>query len=169
MKPQEFRFFFNEELSALYPKTEIDACFFRLIEDKLGLQLMDVFVQQDYAVSSDKILALKDVLTRLKKEEPIQYILGKTEFYGLPFIVNENVLIPRPETEDLVTWVLEEVKKKKEKISILDIGTWSGCIPISIKNEFPNSDVFALDISEKSIELAKQNATLNKVEISFIH
>ncbi|TYP99061.1 release factor glutamine methyltransferase [Tenacibaculum adriaticum] len=168
MTLQNFRVFFNEELSELYPKTEIDAFFFRLIENKLGLQLVDIFVKQDYNIPSDKILDLNKVLECLKKEVPIQYILGETEFYGLPFIVNENVLIPRPETEELVSWVLEEAKNKKKDISILDIGTGSGCIPISIKKNLPNSVVFAIDVSDKALIVARQNAEVNKIKINFL-
>ncbi|MDY0779466.1 peptide chain release factor N(5)-glutamine methyltransferase [Tenacibaculum sp. IB213877] len=172
MKLQEFRAFFNKELSELYPKTEIDAFFFRVIEDKLDLLVMDVFVKQDLEVSDDKIEELKEIINRLKNEEPVQYILGKTDFYGLPFIVNEDVLIPRPETEELVSWVLKDINQKKEKtsdkLSILDIGTGSGCIPISIKKNTENTDVFGLDVSVKAIAIAQQNAEANKVEINFI-
>lgn len=168
MNLKDFRTLFNTELTNLYPKTEIDAFFFRLIEDKLGFQLMEVFTQQEYIISSENLLVLNRVINRLKNEEPIQYILGKTEFYGLPFIVNENVLIPRPETEELVSWVINEVKKNNLK-TLLDIGTGSGCIPIAIKKNTPNLEVSALDISLKAIEVAKENATQNNTEIKFIN
>lgn len=168
MNLKDFRTLFNTELTNLYPKTEIDAFFFRLIEDKLGFQLMEVFTQQEYIISSENLLVLNNVINRLKNEEPIQYILGKTEFYGLPFIVNENVLIPRPETEELVSWVINEVKKNNLK-TLLDIGTGSGCIPIAIKKNNPNLEVSALDISLKAIKVAKENATQNNTEIKFIN
>lgn len=168
MKLQEFRSLFNKELLATYPKTEIDAFFFRLVENTLDFQLMDVFLKQDFKIPTAKLIALKEVLERLKKEEPIQYILGNTEFYGYPFMVNKNVLIPRPETEELVSWVLEDFKDTKENITLLDIGTGSGCIPISIKKNLQNAIVFGLDISKDAIEVAKENAIQNKVNITFL-
>lgn len=169
MKLKDFRNLFNKELTNLYPKTEIDAFFFRLIEDKLNFKLIDVFSKEDFIISSDILLDMNIVINKLKNEEPIQYILGKTEFYNLPFIVNKNVLIPRPETEELVNWVINQVKNNTSYKTLLDIGTGSGCIPISIKKNCPNLKVSTLDVSLKAIEIAKQNAVQNKVEIQFIH
>lgn len=181
MTLHDFRTVFNQELIELYPKTEIDAFFFRLVEHQLGFQLMDVFIKKDCIISSDDLLDMSLVIERLKKEEPIQYILGKTEFYGLPFIVDKNVLIPRPETEELVSWVLSKIKDIKENsiaknekedtrnsISIIDIGTGSGCIPVSVKKQLPNAEVFALEISSEALNVAKKNAELNEVSINFI-
>lgn len=169
MKLKDFRNLFNKELTNLYPKTEIDAFFFRLIENKLNFKLIDVFSKEDFIISSDILLDMNIVINKLKNEEPIQYILGKTEFYNLPFIVNKNVLIPRPETEELVNWVINQVKNNTSYKTLLDIGTGSGCIPISIKKNCPNLKVSTLDVSLKAIEIAKQNAVQNKVEIQFIH
>lgn len=168
MTLQDFRTVFTQELTHLYPKTEIDAFFFRLVEHQLGFQLMDVFIKKDYIVSSDDLLVMQTVLERLEKEEPIQYILGKTEFYSLPFKVNKHVLIPRPETEDLVSWVLENLPNENEKKSILDIGTGSGCIPIAIKKNRPETNIYAIDISKEALKVAQQNANFNEVTISFI-
>ena len=95
--------------------------------------------------------------------------MGETEFYGYTFKVNSDVLIPRPETEELVSWVKETVEHKKTKLSIIDIGTGSGCIAISIQKELPTTKVTAFDISEKALETAKKNAELNKVNVNFIH
>lgn len=169
MKLKDFRNLFNKELTNLYPKTEIDAFFFRLIEYKLNFKLIDVFSKEDFIISSDILLDMNIVINKLRNEEPIQYILGKTEFYNLPFIVNKNVLIPRPETEELVNWVINQVKNNTSYKTLLDIGTGSGCIPISIKKNCPNLKVSTLDVSLKAIEIAKQNAVQNKVEIQFIH
>ncbi|MBS9775044.1 MAG: type I restriction-modification system subunit M [Tenacibaculum sp.] len=168
MNLKDFKNFFNKELTNLYPKTEIDAFFFRIIDDKLGFTLTDLFVKQGFIIPNDVLLDVKQIIKRLKNEEPIQYILGKTEFYGLPFIVNKNVLIPRPETEELVSWVIEEIKNKNDIKNLLDIGTGSGCIPISIKKNITNLDVYALDISSEAIKIAKQNSKQNNVNISFI-
>ncbi|CAM1340586.1 peptide chain release factor N(5)-glutamine methyltransferase [Tenacibaculum aestuarii] len=173
MNLKHFRVYFTEQLESIFPKTEIDTFFFLLIEEYLGLQRIDFTLQPTLEIPSEKYDLLNTALTRLQKEEPIQYILGKTEFYGCPFKVNENTLIPRPETEELVEWILNEVKElglenNKQQLSILDIGTGTGCIPISLKKELPAAKVSAIDVSEEALEIAKENASLNKVEITFI-
>ena len=169
---KEFRTYFTEALSEIYPKTEIDTFFFLLIEEKLNLQRVDTVMKPDFLITDAVLSELKEVINRLKKEEPIQYIFGKTEFYGLPFSVNENTLIPRPETEELVEWILKEVAElrevKVEKLSILDIGTGTGCIPISLAKNVSNSNIYAIDVSSEALKIAQQNATLNNVEISFL-
>lgn len=167
MKLNNFRTYFSEELTSLYPKNEIDTFFFRTIQAVLKLELTDYFTKLNATIEEHNFEVLNIVLSRLKKEEPIQYILGETEFYGLPFKVNEHVLIPRPETEELVSWVIESINEHDTACSILDIGTGSGCIPISLKKELPNTTITALDVSEKALETAKNNANLNQVDISF--
>lgn len=174
MQLKDYRIHFTKELESIYPKTEIDTFFFLLIEEYLELQRIDLTLQPALEIPSEKYGLLNTALARLKKEEPIQYILGKTEFYGYPFKVNENTLIPRPETEELVEWILNEVKEldlenNKQKLSILDIGTGTGCIPISLKNELPNAKVSAIDVSEEALKIANENALLNEAEITFIH
>ncbi len=168
MRLKDFRIYFNNELSNLYPKTEVDAFFFRVIDHELDLNLMDVFTKEDFVISSVKIEVLEGIIKRLRNEEPIQYILGKTEFYGYSFKVNNQVLIPRPETEELVSWVLNEVQNTKEEIKILDIGTGSGCIPISLKKERNLLDVYAIDISKEAIKVASENAKLHDTKVTFI-
>lgn len=113
-------------------------------------------------VHEEKLLAIQQ---RLLVNEPVQYILGQADFYGLKFKVTPDVLIPRPETEELVYWILEEVKAPT--LSILDIGTGSGCIPITLKRKFPHAAISGVDVSEKALEIAKANARLNEVEIDF--
>ncbi|RKF03862.1 release factor glutamine methyltransferase [Tenacibaculum lutimaris] len=174
MQLKDYRVHFTKELENIYPKTEIDTFFFLLIEEYLELQRIDLTLQPALKTSSEEYDLLNTALARLKKEEPIQYILGKAEFYGYPFKVNENTLIPRPETEELVEWILNEVKEldlenNKQKLSILDIGTGTGCIPISLKNELPNAKVSAIDVSEEALKIANENALLNEAEITFIH
>ena len=115
--------------------------------------------------------ALLRILEELKTGRPLQYILGETEFYGLTFKVNPTVLIPRPETEELVDWVLIELRnlnKGTEGLKIIDIGTGSGCIPISIKKYLPLAEITALDISEEALNTAKYNAELNQTDMNFI-
>ena len=169
---KEFRVYFTNTLSEIYPKTEIDTFFFLLIEEKLDLQRVDTVMKPDFLIVDAILSELKEIISRLKKEEPIQYILGNTEFYGLPFNVNESTLIPRPETEELVEWVLKEVTElreiKVEKLSILDIGTGTGCIPISLAKNLKDVKISAIDVSSEALKIAKQNAILNNVEISFL-
>ena len=169
---KEFKLFFNEALSAIYPKTEIDSFFFILMEEKLKLQRIDTVLKPDFLITEKNLIDLKTIVKRLQKEEPIQYIIGTTEFYGLPFLVDKNTLIPRPETEELVTWVLDEIKvltnNKITELSILDIGTGTGCIPISLAKNLTSLNIFAIDISPEALLIAKQNAILNKVIIEFI-
>ena len=169
MTLKEFKDFFLKELLKLYPKTEIDSFFFILIDEILNLRRIDFTLEPNIEINQQKLFFLKNALERLKKEEPIQYILGKTEFYGYPFLVTKDTLIPRPETEELVEWILQELEfQKKKKTSILDIGTGSGCIAISLAKKNKNLSVSAIDFSKEAIEIAKQNATLNKVNINLI-
>ena len=169
---KEFKLFFNEALSAIYPKTEIDSFFFILMEEKLKLQRIDTVLKPDFLITKKNLIDLKTIVKRLQKEEPIQYIIGSTEFYGLPFLVDKNTLIPRTETEELVAWVLDEIKvltnNKITELSILDIGTGTGCIPISLAKNLTSLNISAIDISPETLLIAKQNAILNKVTIEFI-
>ena len=169
---KEFKLFFNEALSAIYPKTEIDSFFFILMEEKLKLQRIDTVLKPDFLITNKNLIDLKNIVKRLQKEEPIQYIIGNTEFYGLPFLVDKNTLIPRTETEELVAWVLDEIKvltnNKITELSILDIGTGTGCIPISLAKNLTSLNISAIDISPEALLIAKQNAILNKVTIEFI-
>ena len=172
MTLKEFKIFFSNELADVYPKTEVDTFFFLLIEEKLNLQRVDTVLQPDFIIADNQLLELKNILKRLQKEEPIQYILGNTEFFGLPFQVNEHTLIPRPETEELVEWILDEVKQLQiltnHKLKILDIGTGTGCIPITLAKNLKNVEVSAIDVSKKALKIAQQNALLNNVEIHFL-
>lgn len=168
---KDFRVFFRNALSEIYPATEIDSFFFLLIEEYLGLERIDTVLKPDFKIDEDKLSMLKNCIKKLQKEEPIQYIIGKTEFYGLPFYVDKNTLIPRPETEELVAWIIEEVAefKNKKQLSILDIGTGSGCIPISLVSNLSESIITAIDVSTEAINIAKKNADLNKVNVNFIN
>ena len=132
---------------------------------------MNLALQPDLVFSEAELEIWNSILEQLKKEIPIQYILGTTHFYGLEFEVNSNVLIPRPETEELVDWIVQKskIKNQESKIKILDIGTGSGCISISLAKNLPNAEVFALDVSDKALATAKSNAEFNQVEIQFIH
>lgn len=169
---KDFKSVFTKQLSSVYPQSEIDSFFFILIEEILGFKRIDSVLKADFLISSDVLNQLQNIIKRLLKEEPIQYITGNTEFYGLPFLVNENTLIPRPETEELVEWIITEVLEihgeNVANFSILDIGTGTGCIPISLKYNLPNTIVSAIDVSPNALKVAQKNAKLNTVEINFI-
>jgi len=167
MKILLFKKYFFSELSNNYPKTEIQSFFNILIEHQLNLTRVEIALNPAIEITKTHLDFLQKALSSLKKSVPIQYIIGETAFYGLPFKVSKNVLIPRPETEELVNWVLNDTKNIKN-INILDIGTGSGCIAISIAKNAPNAKIFALDISSKALEIAKENAKLNGVRIQFI-
>jgi len=169
---REFRIYFLTELSSIYPKTEIDTFFFLLIEEYLDLNRIDTVLKSDFKIGKEKSSLLKSALVKLKQEIPIQYIIGKTEFFGYPFLVDGNTLIPRPETEELVEWIIKEISNLKSlgatKLNILDIGTGTGCIPISLAKNILNATISAIDVSAATLKIAKQNAVLNSVDINFI-
>lgn len=173
MTLKEFKLFFTEALSEIYPSTEIESFFFILMEEKLSLKRIDTVLKPDFLITDNNLATLQSIIKRLQKQEPIQYILGNTEFYGLPFIVNEHTLIPRSETEELVEWILLEIPQLKTKIqtktlSLLDIGTGTGCIPISLAKNLQNAKITGIDISTEALKIAKENAALNKVDVAFI-
>jgi release factor glutamine methyltransferase len=166
MKVKDITTLFLAELSGIYSENEIRNLVFFSFEHLLGFSRTDMMLKKEEIIENSAVLELNNILLSLKQHKPIQYILGKTEFYGLPFIVNDNVLIPRPETEELVRWILDE--NKNEKSSILDIGTGSGCIAVCLKKYIPMAEIFATDISSKALKLANENALLNKTVINFI-
>ncbi|MBG6132079.1 release factor glutamine methyltransferase [Aquimarina sp. EL_43] len=169
MKIKDLRANFTNSLSGIYDSEEILSFFYILSEEILGLKRVDVAMCLDKTLTVNEKTNFDNAIKRLEKQEPIQYIIGETYFFGIPFIVNEHVLIPRPETEELVDWILKDQKKEKQSITILDIGTGSGCIAISLAKKIPEAKVYAIDISEKAIQVAKENARKNHVEVTFIN
>lgn len=165
---QEFKKYFFLELSNVYPETEIQSFFTILVEFKLHLSRIQLALEHNFELDNDDFDFLKNALLKLKNQIPVQYIVGETAFYGLIFKVDKNVLIPRPETEELVEWIIQNHKKSKS-LKILDVGTGSGCIAISLAKNLPNAEVFSLDISAEALNVAKNNATFNQVTIDFIN
>ena len=177
---KQYRNYFNETLKTIYPITEIDSFFFLLLEEYLGFRRVDIVLKSDFKITQENLNLLQSATKQLEQEVPLQYVIGKTEFYGLPFVVNKHVLIPRPETEELVAWVVSESSRFKtfntstkqttetKQLKILDIGTGSGCIPISLKKQLPFAKISAIDISKEALTVAKKNAVLNNVDIHFI-
>ncbi|BDB53690.1 peptide chain release factor N(5)-glutamine methyltransferase [Flavobacterium ammonificans] len=175
MTIKHYRDQFIQELTPLYDAGEAESFFYLILEAKHQLRRVDLALQPDLFFSEAELETLSSILKQLKKEIPVQYILGTTHFYGLEFEVNSNVLIPRPETEELVDWIIQsskfnpEVSGQNSKFKILDIGTGSGCIAISLAKNLHNAEVFALDVSDKALATAQENAELNQVTIQFIH
>ncbi len=169
---------FIQSISELYPSEEIQSFFNLFTEKHLGMSRIEIALHSGKEVSVESLKIVEDAIQRLQQFEPIQYILGETEFFGLPFMVDSNVLIPRPETEELVNWIILENKEKrgerrdsffaneKSKV-ILDIGTGSGCIAISLAHSLPNDRILAIDISEEALYIAKKNAIANNVSVNF--
>ncbi len=158
---------FHKELDPLYGKEEVDNFFFMLTDAFYKVSRLDLALNTKYAI--DNYDAIEKALQLLKDEQPIQYILGETEFCGYPFKVNASTLIPRPETEELVEWIVkQQAALNKQQLHILDIGTGSGCIAISLAKKLPEAKVYALDISEKALTMSRQNAELNNVNVEFI-
>lgn len=170
MKIKEYRTQFIQALTYLYGEGEAESFFYLILEEKQQLKRIDLALQPDLVFPEEEIVVWNSILEQLKLEIPIQYLLGKTSFYGLDFEVNENVLIPRPETEELVDWIVSQNLKisESQSLKILDIGTGSGCIAVSLAKNFPNAEVFAIDVSEKALTTAQKNAERNEVEVTFI-
>lgn len=163
---------FLNDLKPLYQEDEAQTLFLFTIHHYLNFSRADYSLKKEQQISLDDLQKIETVLEKLREGKPIQYILGETYFYGLPFKVNPSVLIPRPETEELVEWIISVCNSSttlNSKLStIIDIGTGSGCIAISLKKNLPNTKVFALDIAADTIATAKENAILNNVEVEFI-
>ena len=161
---------FSEQLSTIYDANEVNSLCMMVLENVVDISSAKIKAFPETEISTPDSERITNILTRLATGEPIQYILGYTEFYGLTFKVNPSVLIPRPETEELVDWVISSVGSSELAVGkFLDIGTGSGCIPISLKKKnLPGAEISAIDISPKALQTAKENAELNEVDINFI-
>lgn len=159
---------FHNQLDAIYDVKEVDSFFYLLTDHYLSLTRLSLALEPNIQLDEEIKHKFIEALERLEKQEPIQYIIGETEFFGLKFRVNEHTLIPRPETEELVQWIVEDVNTNEKSLNILDIGTGTGCIAVSLAKNLPNAKVYALDVSKKAIEVAKENAKLNNVDFTFI-
>jgi release factor glutamine methyltransferase len=168
MKLLAIREIFRNELRPLYPTGEVESFFYLLTEHYLGLDRFALVLEPSYAVSKKEEQPIFEALSLLKREYPIQYILGKTTFMDLEILVDEHVLIPRPETEELVRWIIEEKEGWSSGPRILDMGTGSGCIAIALAKMLPTARVSGLDVSDEALAIARQNADRNGVEITFI-
>jgi release factor glutamine methyltransferase len=196
MKLSEIKILFQTELSELYSKSEIEELFSIFCESFLELNKIELRHNLDKDLSEIDSKKFSEAISELKTGKPFQQILGETEFYGMKFFVNEHVLIPRPETEELLELAIRKIQEKSKKnqvfdssqlerlrepqpdnnqptinnhFRILDIGTGSGIIPIVLKKNFPEAEVTSIDISKYALEIAKRNAEFHKVEINFMN
>ncbi|MEM5538128.1 peptide chain release factor N(5)-glutamine methyltransferase [Olleya sp. AS48] len=167
---KDLKALFHKELDDIYGPDEVFTFFFMLTEHYCNISRLDVALNTNLSVTTDEKIQIFKALESLEQQQPIQYILGETEFFGMPFKVNPNTLIPRPETEELVQLVLDSYDNKEQghNASVLDIGTGSGCIAISLAKNLAEATIFGLDVSAKAIKIATQNALLNKVNVDFI-
>lgn len=169
MKLNDYKILFKQKLKDLFDAEETDALFAMVIDEVLNYSRADMVLKKEAEIPSAYQSRLEEIVSQLQQEIPIQYIFEKAYFYGYEFKVSSATLIPRRETEELVDWILTEMKKQPQKNwRVLDIGTGSGCIPITIKKEFPLAEVFAMDISVEALTVAKKNAKNLNAQITFI-
>jgi release factor glutamine methyltransferase len=158
---------FINELSSAYQKEESEALLIMVLEYLTGWSRMKLLTYPDLELTALQDSELRQITSALKEGEPIQYLLAEAWFYGLKFKVNSSVLIPRPETEELVHWILADTLKTKQ-LRVLDVGTGSGCIAVSLKKMNPLFEVDAMDISSDALDVAAENAASNEVGVNFI-
>ena len=167
---RDCRKYYASELEKIYGSDEANALIMILLEHYFGIDRVKIAMDPELRLSESELLTLHFAIKELLKNKPVQYILGETEFCGMRFFVDENVLIPRPETEELVNQLISCSVNQLHSPSfrILDIGTGSGCIAISLAKLLKNSVVTAVDVSEKALKVAKKNAETNGVNVNFI-
>lgn len=159
---------FHSELSSVYDQNEVDAIFYSLADHFLQYNRLNVSINKSIKLSESNSQLFSEVIERLQQHEPVQYITGVAHFYGLIFKVNQHTLIPRPETEELVDWAIKLMDKPKTNLKILDIGTGSGCIAVSLAKYLKQSKVYAIDISDQALNVARENAKLSQVDVEFV-
>ena len=172
MTYQDYKIYFKKEISANYTEAESSILFEIFLEYLTDLNKIELRKVMTQEIEKTDSLPLQNIIEQLKTGKPYQQILGETEFYGLKFFVDEHVLIPRPETEELLELAIKKMQDPRCKIQdlkVLDIGTGSGIIPIVLKKHFPNSEISAIDFSEKALKTAQRNADFHEVEINFIY
>lgn len=169
MTVNDYKKRFLNQLPAFYDETERLNLFYMIMEFVLNYNKADVVLNGNESILVENQQKIDEIFNRLQDNEPIQYITQQANFFGYDFKVSPATLIPRPETEELVDWILTEMKKQPQKNwRVLDIGTGTGCIPITIKKEFPFAKVFAIDISVDALKIAQENAINLKADVTFI-
>lgn len=169
MNLKDYKTQFINALLTIVEEEEAKSFFYIALEELMQMRRVDL-VLKEVILSVEQLAQWQCVLEQLLAEKPIQYVFGKAHFYGLEFSVNEHTLIPRPETEELVEWIIHTIKQQPLKQwRILDIGTGSGCIPVTLAKNISNAIVTSMDVSEKALEVAKRNANNNGVSVRFLH
>ena len=168
MTIQEARKQLLDKLSPVYSKSEANTINEWVIEHITGLNRSDRVLNKNYEINSSQSEKLNETAERLLKHEPVQYILNEAWFCGMKFYVDKHVLIPRPETEELVEWIISNLKFPIDKLKILDIGSGSGCIPISLKRKLRKTEVYSCDISTDALKVAIHNAETLGAEVNFM-
>lgn len=164
---REIKNIYHSELDAIYGKEEVNSFFYLLIEHYFDLERFILAIQPELVIDKEQETIIFQALSELKLEKPIQHIIGTACFMDLDFKVNEHVLIPRPETEELVRWILKDAENLKRPLTILDMGTGSGCIPISLDKNLTDAKVFGLDISKDALKVAEENNALLNSDVKF--
>ncbi|HET7361610.1 MAG TPA: peptide chain release factor N(5)-glutamine methyltransferase [Salinimicrobium sp.] len=171
MTLKDLKEYFHKQLEKDYPPAEIEEIFHLLVDKYMEIDRLKFENNQDTELNSGQVEKLENALLRLKNNEPVQYILEQIQFSGRPFKVNSHVHVPRRETETMISWVLEDYKKLKKQVrwaTLLDIGTGCGLLPITLFKELPQLKVWAMDISEEALNVARENADLNNAKIDFL-
>ena len=172
MTYQDYKIYFTKEISENYTDSESSMLYDIFVHHLTTWNLVEFRKAMNQEIEQQHSLELQNIILQLKTGKPYQQILCETEFYGLKFLVDEHVLIPRPETEELLELAIAKIKDSglaKKDLNILDIGTGSGIIPIVLKKRFPEAKISAIDFSENALKTAKRNADFHQVEINFIH
>lgn len=166
----EIRQQYIKQLSEQYSLQEIDIIFYALAENYLHINksILKLSLNELKDENDLKYILFLNALFQLKEGIPYQYVLGSTIFFGCEILVNKNVLIPRPETEELVEWILKDINNKNQKLQIIDLCSGSGCISIALAKNLPKSQIDGIDVSEKALELSQKNSVLNKVSVNYI-
>ncbi len=164
---KQYKAHFLSVLAPIYDRDEAMAIFYRVAAHLHGWQRVDLALQPDLQLTDKEVARWNSYLNQLQLENPLHYVLGSTHFYGLAFKVTPAVLVPRPETEELVDWIIQDYKTDFPK-RLLDVGTGSGCIAISLAHHFPSTHVHALDVSLEALTIAKANAVSNQVALTFL-
>ncbi|MES2847423.1 MAG: peptide chain release factor N(5)-glutamine methyltransferase [Bacteroidota bacterium] len=161
----EYYRYYLQQLQTIYSMEEATAIAGLVFENKAAITRMDIMRSPEELLSGHQKMALDNALEQLMTHKPVQQVTGEAWFYNLRFIVNKHVLIPRPETEELVKWIIDD---NSDDVSILDIGSGSGCIPVALKKNLSQSSVTLIDVSDEALAIAKQNAVANKTTIDFL-
>lgn len=154
-------------ISELYEEREAANIAHIIMEYLTGMSKLDRIVHKTKILSPDQNQRLKAAIEALQRHEPVQYITGSSWFYGMELLVNKNVLIPRPETEELVEWMVQDAAHR-HRLHLLDVGTGSGCIPLALKKSLPDAQVSAIDVSEGALEVARSNASRQRLDVNFL-